>query len=226
MHNTLHAFYKEIQYLNSAKQDSLFGGIIDVKSNESNIKVPSFDDLLVLYEKHWINDWYIDKKQREDYYQKGLDILKTFYTIHDGKWTIPAALESWFKIMVGDYFVHGRIDRIDKKEDGTLEIIDYKTGKSKEKVVGEDKEQLLIYQIAAHALPEYRHIGDVSKLTFYYLNDNIETSFIGKDKELEKLQQKIIRTIDGIHRQDFEAKPGAFACKYCDYKDICNERMV
>lgn len=179
-----------------------------------------------MYDDSWITDWYQSKRQREDYYQKGKEILQLLYASHEGNWTVPLTLESWFKIKVGDYLLHGRIDRIDKMPDGTLEIIDYKTGQSKEKVVGEEKDQLLIYQIACSSLPEYSTMGKTGKLTFYYVNDNVRTSFIGDDEELVALKEKLVKTIDAIHSGDFTATPNAFVCKYCDFRDICEYRVI
>ncbi|MCB9798111.1 ATP-dependent helicase [Candidatus Nomurabacteria bacterium] len=225
MHNTLHAFYKQIQQLNSAQQASLFGPLVQ-SSSDGEVQVPGFRELLDMYEKNWISDWYKSPSQREGYYQKGKEILKTFYESQQGQWDIPVGLESWFKIQVGDHLLHGRIDRLDKLDDGSLEIIDYKTGKTKEKLAWDDKEQLLIYQIAAQTLPEFRNEGQVSKLTFYYLNDNVKTSFIGEEKDLEKLKTKLSGVLDAIGTRDFTPKPGPFTCGYCDYKEICEYREI
>ncbi|HYE59714.1 MAG TPA: ATP-dependent DNA helicase, partial [Candidatus Kapabacteria bacterium] len=202
MHATLQEFYERIQELNQASQGSLFGNPA-VTIIESNVKVPPLEELLDMYEKKWIPDWYENKRQREEYYEKGKEILKVFYASHEGNWTIPVSLESWFKIKVGEYIVHGRIDRIDKLADGTLEIIDYKTGQAKEKVTGEEKDQLLIYQIAVETLPEYKSIGKTSKLTFYYLNDNIRTSFIGEGDDIERLQERLKETMNSIQKGQF-----------------------
>ncbi|HBU06504.1 MAG TPA: hypothetical protein DEB09_00295 [Candidatus Magasanikbacteria bacterium] len=227
IHNTLQDFYNKIQELNSVKQASLFGLPVETKKSDTGeIIVPSEKELLEMYEKNWASDWYNSREQREKYYAKGKEILKIFYSSEDGKWTVPVSLEGWFKVKVGNYIVHGRIDRIDKVADGSLEIIDYKTGKSKETLTTEDKQQLLIYQIATQTLPEYRNIGPVGQLTFYYVNDNIKTSFIGEAKDLEKLQEKILKTITQIKSNDFTATPNKHVCQYCDFKEICEFRQL
>jgi DNA helicase-2/ATP-dependent DNA helicase PcrA len=223
IHNTLQEFYERVQQLNGLKQDSLFG-LPAEKSVQSNVKVPSLGDMLEIYNEKWINDWYQSKRQRDEYRKKGRELLQVFYAAQDGNWTVPVSLEGFFKIKVGDYTVHGRIDRIDQLADGTLEIIDYKTGKPKEKLSTSDKDQLLIYQIAAESLPQYKHVGETSKLTFYYVNENIQSSFIGKDKDLERIQAKIIKTIDGIQARNFEPKASKMMCGFCDFKDICEFR--
>ncbi|MBT3949306.1 ATP-dependent helicase [Candidatus Parcubacteria bacterium] len=228
IHNTLQAFYERVQELNNVKQASLFGMPTE-KPNETKsngVKVPKIEELFEMYEDKWIGDWYKSKKQRESYYKKGKDILKLFYASQEDNWTVPVSLEGFFKIKVGDYLINGRIDRIDIQEDGTLEIIDYKTGKGKEKLSTDDKQQLLIYQIAAQTLPEYRNIGEVGKLTFYYVNNDLKTSFVGKDKDMEKLQEKLLGVMKNIHDGKFTATPGKHVCKYCDFKEICEFRQL
>lgn len=229
MHGTLQKFYEKMQELNAKKQANLFD-LFDTPPEPteitSGVKVPSVEDLIKLYEENFITDWYKDKRQREDYFKKGKEILKTFYKSNEENWRVPVALESSFKIQVGDYILKGRIDRIDKLIDNTLEIIDYKTGQSKEKLTSDDKQQLLIYQIVTQTIPAYRNLGEVSKLTFYYLNDNRQTSFVGTDKELEKLRDKITNTLDSIKAGDFNATPSPPICANCDFRDICEYRVL
>ena len=226
IHNTLHKFYNKVIEMNSIKQESLFNTVKKTESKTGQIKVPTLEDLLSLYEESWIDDWYESTRQRELYYKKGKNILKIFYKSQENNWTIPVSLEGWFKIKVGDYFINGRIDRIDQLADGSLEIIDYKTGKAKENLVGDDKNQLLIYQIAAQSLPQYKNIGEVGKLSFYYLEDGTKLEFIGKEKDLENLKEKIIKTIEEIKNNNFKAKPNQFICKKCDFRDICEYRKI
>lgn len=203
IHLTLQKFYSRIQEYNSATQGSLFDGEGKKSGKSSNIQVPSLQELLALYQHSWIDDWYDSEEQQDEYKKKGEDMLKTFYQHHNGNWRIPAALESGFKVKLGEHIVTGKIDRVDLQEDGSLEIIDYKTGKPKDKIIGSDKDQLLLYQLAAQQLPAYTHIGPVGLLTYYYLENDTVQSFIGSEKDVEKLEQKLIATIDEIHNTDW-----------------------
>jgi len=236
MHNTLQEFYKRVQILNSARQNSLFSEAIETKKEtKKDILVPELKELLSIYEGKWIDEWYLSKQQREKYFSEGKKILTVFYNSQKDNWTLPLVLEGGFKIKISakgqsasggkDYIISGRIDRIDKLEDDTLHIIDYKTGKSKETAVGDEKEQLLLYQIAVTKLPQYAQIGLPGKLTLFYLKDNLQTNFIGKDSEIEKLQNKIVITLDKIYSKKFSATPEKHVCKNCHFKDICEFKI-
>jgi DNA helicase-2/ATP-dependent DNA helicase PcrA len=227
MHATLQKFYQRIQEMNSVKQVGLFDKIlISETKNISTVKSPSFEELIKIYEESWIDDWYNDKIQKQAYFDKGKKILKELYVSQNDQWNIPVSLEGWFKIKLGDYFLHGRIDRIDQLTDGSLEIIDYKTGTSKQKVVGEEKDQLLIYQIATTQLPQFSLMGKTSKLTFFYLNDNSKVSFLGSSEEIEGLKTKLLENILEIKKGNFSATPNPFTCSFCQFKDICEYRTL
>lgn len=223
LHNTLQKFYEKIQELNSVKQESLFGLPLKQKTESKGVKAPTLEELLKLYEESWVEEWYESAEQKNGYYKKGQETLRAFYKKHENSWTIPVALENGFKIKIGDYLLAGRIDRVDQLDNGELEIIDYKTGQGKEKLTTDDKDQLMLYQIVASELPEFYHIGKVQKLTYYYLDANLtETSFLGKDTEIEKFKEKIINAISEIKAGNFECNCNEHDCKYCPFKEICN----
>lgn len=223
LHNTLHQFYVQVQEMNQAQQESLFDLPSQTKVS-GEVKVPSLQTLLELYEANWQPDGYKNKQEKANHFAKGKEELTTFYEQHQGQWTVPTALEKGFKIKVGEYLLTGRIDRVDSLSDSSLHIIDYKTGKPKEKLTGEDKEQLLLYQMVAEKLPEYRNLGPVGKLSFYYLTNNQVVDFVAEPEDLVDLQTKIITLIDRIQTRDFTATPEKIKCEYCPFRSICEFR--
>ena len=181
-----------------------------------------FKKLEKLYEKNWIDEWYENKKQKDEYYNNGKRIIKDFYSQfiknkpEISKINGSPALEMPFNLKIGGYTLYGVIDRIDKMADGVM-IIDYKTGQSKDKLDFEAKEQLLIYQIAAQ---EVLHLKP-RQLAYYYLDDGKLASFLGSDRDLENQKAKIIDEIEKIKNSEFAPTPG-WQCQYCDFKDICD----
>ncbi len=222
MHNTFYSFLKVVSESNKNNQGDLFG--FQEKKAKTTKKDNSFklEDLLEIYEKNWIGEWYENKSQKEEYFKLGKKIVKNFYQefiknppkilkINDS-----FALEMPFNLKIGKNTLYGVIDRIDEKEEGVA-IIDYKTGNSKEKLMPEDKEQLLIYQIAAEEIFKVKP----KELIYDYLNDGKKVSFLGSDKEKEHLKEKINLEIEDIKKSNFDPTPG-WQCKFCDFKNICD----
>ena len=228
MHATLYNFLKNVNEISGVKQESLFGpsrkaGGISSEPPTNGKKADDDKNMLEeLYEKNWIDEWYESKKQKEDYYKLGKTIIKDFY--EDFKKDPPKilkvnnklALELPFNLKIGGYNLFGMIDRIEELGDG-VKIIDYKTGKPKEKLEADDKSQLLIYQIAAEDV-----LGIKPKqLAYYYLENNSQAAFLGTEKEKQDRKEKIIAEIEAIKNSKFEPTPG-WQCEYCDFSDICD----
>ena len=95
---------------------------------------PSLELLKDMYEKCWIGTGYENKAHENTRKLKGLEMMEIFYDNEKlGGFKIPAFMERNFRLKIGKIAFTGRIDRIDRLDDGTYEVIDYKTGTSKRK---------------------------------------------------------------------------------------------
>lgn len=210
LHNVLYEFLEPLLSSKQAFQDSLF------EKKEADFDL-SAERIREIYERRWQNDGYADKDQREEFYQKGLNIIKMFLD----NWNIQAVpevlfLEKNFSFKMGSDIIKGAIDRIDRLPDQTLEVIDYKTGNPKEKLAYEDKRQLILYKIFL----EEAYGQKVSLLSYYYLENGQKISFSATEKEVEKLRLEILEGIAEIKRAHFPATPSQL-CDYCDFRSIC-----
>ncbi len=189
--------------------------------NKSLKELVSMDDIFDIYKSSWIDDWYDDNDQKNEYDKKGKGMLEDFYLKHKDKVIEPIYIEKDFKFKIAgnnEYSFKGTIDRVDRYEDG-LKIVDYKTGRPKEKLTLKEKKQLLIYQLAAEQIFD----KPIRKLSFYYLDDNTEVEFLGTEKELEKVEKQVVETIEKIKNNDFVAKSNML-CRYCDFSSICDKK--
>lgn len=223
IHATMQELFRRIQERSGVQQASLFGA--DATSTTQARLPLTLDELYHVYDLKWEDDWFKNYKEQEDYKERGRQALKRIYGELEAHTPTPLHLELPFNYKIKDsqgaeYTIRGAIDRVDSI-DGGLEIIDYKTGKGKteEDFSSEDKEQLLIYQLAAEQLFDQ----PVKKLTFYYIETGNVISFLGEIKDLEKMRNKIIDTIEHIKRGEFSPTPGR-VCKFCDFYNICEFR--
>jgi len=203
IHNTLYDFFK-----------------LKAKSSSAKASEGSFVNLLKIYERNWVDEWYDSKQNKEKYKKLGKEVLERFYKEYKKdkpvilKTKEGPALELPFNLKIGGNTIIGKIDRIDDLGSGQVQIIDYKTGTSKDKP---EKEQLLIYQMAASEV-----LGLKPKLlSYYYLEDGKVVSFLGSENDIANQKAKILEEIEKIKNSEFEPTPG-WQCQYCDFKDICD----
>ncbi|KPJ85389.1 hypothetical protein AMJ57_03195, partial [Parcubacteria bacterium SG8_24] len=213
IHGVLERFMREWVTRSSVCQADLFGS-----AGEAGGGVPvSKEELFEMYEAGWQDDWFPDKRLKEEYRAKGRSILSSFHdrVVRNG----PANLyvEKDFRLKLGDFWIRGKIDRIDRLDDG-VEIIDYKTGAAKGdgKLRSDDKKQLLLYQIAVESLFDLKP----RRLTYHYLENGVDASFLGTDREKEALKQELLDRMERVRQGDFSPRPGRH-CGFCDFRSIC-----
>ena len=223
LHNTLYNFLLPVLSERKKIQGDLFGaGEKGRETAELTMK-----RLLALYEEFWQADGYQDKPTREEYFEKGKKALKDFWA--DYSLNPPAEilfLEKKFSFKVGEDVIKGTIDRVDQLADGSLEIVDYKTGKNKAaakkgRLDFADKRQLILYQLF---LEEYLGVK-VSALSFYYLESGEKISFTATEKEIDKLKLEMTTEIAAIKKRQFAPTP-SMMCQFCDFNQICEFREV
>jgi len=221
MHNTLYNFFLPVLSERQAIQADLFGGASGAPAGKKSEELMSAKRLMALYEEFWQADGYPDKTTREEYYEKGKKSLKDFWNDYSGQ--SPAEilfLEKKFSFKMGEDLIKGTIDRVDKLSDGSLEIVDYKTGKNKT-LDFDAKRQLILYQLF---LEEYAKLK-VSLLSFYYLESGEKVSFTAKPAEIDKLRATVSQEIAAIKKRQFAPQPGMM-CQFCDFNQICEFREV
>jgi DNA helicase-2/ATP-dependent DNA helicase PcrA len=218
IHDTLREYLLPLIEGNNQLQANLFGN----KSADDQTKGLTAKRLLEIYEAHWLVDGWNSKEEREKYYKKGREILNTFaQNLNDNPLPEIMFLEKDFSFKINEFVLKGKIDRVDKLSDGTLEIIDYKTGNPKDKLDWEDKRQLILYQLF---LEEFLKVK-VNQLSYYYLDNGQKVSFVAKDKDQEKMRQEVIDEINEIKKMNFTPKPSEL-CKFCDFNGICEFRKI
>ncbi|MFW0837894.1 MAG: ATP-dependent helicase [Candidatus Komeilibacteria bacterium] len=219
MHSALQHWFEFVQQRSRSVQTDLFTNQDDKNQVKTDKPLATVDELVQLLEDNWLDDWFTDAQQQQKYLRQGKESLRVFYDSIKDNIPVPLALEKGFLLKIDGHTVKGVIDRIDEQPDGSIRIIDYKTGKSKtsEKLNADDKRQLLLYQLAGQEVLG-RKVGE---LTFYYLDNNQPASFLGTDKELDKLRLWVTKTIESIINMDWSRLP-EHHCQWCDPRDSNN----
>lgn len=138
----------------------------------------------------------------------------------------------------GEFVITARADRLDVKKDGTINVIDYKTGrtKSKNEVMGGYAPQLPLEGLIAAKGGFYKQVGeqkeyikaaDVSNLTYYKLGEKLETydtkEYDDKINLIEKTEDNLEALINAFDNetQTYMARPNPkHLPQYSDYEHL------
>ncbi|MFQ5797944.1 MAG: ATP-dependent helicase [Bacteroidota bacterium] len=174
------------------------------------------DTLRHLYEQRWREGGFVDTLQQVEYKKRGYSELQEFYDRNKEILKEPLALEEEFRISIGGHKVTGRIDRIDKLDEESVEVIDYKTGKPRGQDHADQSMQLSIYAIAVRE----RFQKEPKHLSFYYLTNNEKVTSARTEKELESAKDSMLEVAEEILGRNFQPNKG-FHCDWCEFKPIC-----
>ena len=181
---------------------------------------PTKQDLLRLLDDHWSRIGYGDKKYEEKMKRHGRELLIGFYAKGYDPKVVPTSLEETFKLKITPTLtLGGKIDRIDTLKDGTIEIIDYKTGQAPKTRDPKKDLQLTVYAMAGGLASP---VGGSEKVivSFYFFEDQTKISATRAKEQLSQARKDIANIADEISRSDFRATPGKY-CDFCEFRLIC-----
>lgn len=175
------------------------------------------DQLLELFDAAWRRAGFGDSDDELQFRERGIEALERYWENVRDQEGEPVAFERSFSFTLGPHVIRGRVDRVDRRPDGTYEVIDYKTGRSKTPEELASDIQLSIYQMGAREAWGL----ETSAHSYYYVMTAEKVPVAHSDEELDRVRATVEQIGAGIHRQDFQPTPSHEICSFCDYRIIC-----
>lgn len=195
-------------------------------------RTPRWEEIRDLYEDYWEknhNDGILIVRKEftaQDYRNVGRRCLQDYFVKHypfrDSR---ILGLEERITVDLdgsGQYRLQGFIDRLAERDDGTIEIHDYKTSRrlpSQERV--DSERQLALYQLGIEK--RWDKVRSV-RLIWHYLCFRRAMTSVRTRESLETLKTDTMRVIDDVEhamvKEEFPARESAL-CDWCDYQPIC-----
>ncbi|MFL6157181.1 MAG: RecB family exonuclease [Marmoricola sp.] len=152
------------------------------------------------------------------------EVLPRYFDLEDPRRLEPAEREVYVETLLDSkLLLRGVVDRIDIAADGSIRVVDYKTGRSP----GESFEAKALFQMRFYALVLWRSRGVVPKvLRLVYLGNTEMISYSPDEQDLLATQRQVEALWAAIRtaRESGEWLPQKnFGCTWCSYKAFCPE---
>ncbi|MCA1595323.1 MAG: PD-(D/E)XK nuclease family protein [Chloroflexi bacterium] len=177
-------------------------------------------DLLKGLETSWVDAGYKNREEQAARFDLGQQLLSAYYEVEARRESETLFMEKMLSVPQEGFVLTGRIDRIDRRPDGVLEVVDYKSG-SYLPALSELEEDLAIavYQLlVSKAMDSEPVVG-----TIYNLRANESVSLSRDGQALQEVQSRVGNLFQIISTDsEYLPRPGS-QCRYCDFARYCPE---
>lgn len=154
-------------------------------------------------------------------------IIVNYFAMEDPRTVTSEGVELRIGVDVNGAPLYGILDRLDRAEDGSLTIVDYKTGK----LPNRNYDSQTFANTELYAAPCEAHLGERPqriRLMYVAHAHAIERSVSdlvtrARAESAAKAWQRITRYYDD---GEFPATPSSNACRFCAFKDLCRANGV
>ncbi|MFC1481477.1 ATP-dependent helicase [Candidatus Neomarinimicrobiota bacterium] len=185
--------------------------------------------LLDILSSKWDPTEFSFSQQADEYYAEAEKVLKQYETYLAAQQYPPStlAVEHKFRFQLGAAIITGRIDHIYASVDGGINLIDYKTSKTKLSQRDAEKQlQLALYAIYCEQARDVTLQGiqlgrPPEAVTFFFVRDPDPEVRIQYSAEALMLHRGHIEEItSSIRQRIFDATTNERTCMNCDFKDL------
>jgi RecB family exonuclease len=227
----------KFQYIDKIRtpksKDALFGTLLHSALkilHEPGLIVPTEEDILKFISDKWDASIYSSEQESTLNFAQAIKIMKDYYAKNYPSQFTVLALETMFEVplQIGaeKHLLTGKIDRVDKNENGLLEVIDYKTSKKMPSQEAVDKDlQLAVYHLGvANRWPTLTGEDRPLKTSLYFLKHGEKLSSTRTSENLAATRESITKDFELIDKafkgSKFSPTPNAL-CDWCEFQRNC-----
>lgn len=186
--------------------------------------VTNFKEVEAAYEESWIDAGFSSAEEMAEAFGEGREILERYVQEHFQRASEAKTLfvEKQFRLDLGDFALIGRIDRVDEHPDGTLEVLDYKSGRPDVNVADvADDLAMSTYQL----LLRRQFPGRPVFATVIALRTGRSASARLSDEQIAEFEVELLDLCRQILNANWDERPVVRKpiCDKCDFRPLCGK---
>lgn len=209
----------KLKYVKGIKEGLIAASSLGVsihRTLEAYHSTKSFNGILKYYNKYFISGGYQSAAEQMEYYLRGKKMLEAYALQDENRKSEVFSNEQEFIFDYKEWTIRGKIDRIDKLDQNTWEVIDYKTDlEPPVDFKAQESLQLAIYSVGAR---RYWNMKE-GRASIYFVSNNTKVSADFKDFDEETILEIFVTTGEQILKEEFE--PNLEHCKNCLLNKRC-----
>ena len=192
--------------------------------DEGDKGVTTVHQAVAVLEENWIEAGYASQDDMMQAMAEGKEIVENYIENFKAQPVTAKTLyiEKLLRVDLGPFVLIGRIDRVDEHDDGSLEIVDYKSGR--QDVSAEDVSGDLAMNCYGLLLSS-KHPGVAVSASIVALRSGEKATVVFDKDELEHFRQDLVVLGEEVLERDYDSlvPVGKPLCKECDFLPLCRK---
>lgn len=168
-----------------------------------------------------VTDLGLDEETEAAFLRDASLLLGRYFELEDPNSVTAVGLELDLRVEVDGLVLRGIIDRLDRLPDGSLAVVDYKTGRAPR--AEQSRSRLSSVQLYAFLCEQVLGLRP-NVVRLMYLRDRVVVSADATDQSLRGVHQRARAVWAAIERacerDDFRPNP-SLLCKWCSFQEFC-----
>jgi DNA helicase-2/ATP-dependent DNA helicase PcrA len=175
------------------------------------------DELMSMLDNGWRRGGFGDSNDELQFHDRAVSAMENYWNSERESDSQPVWLERQFEFRIGPHYLRGRVDRVDRRPDGSFEVIDYKTGQRVETGRHGGDIQLALYRLGAAEAWN----TEIAAGSYYYVLEGEKVEVEAAPDDRERVERTALEVGEGVLGQDFEPRPSPAVCGWCDFRLVC-----
>lgn len=193
--------------------------------DSSDAGVQTVHQAVAAVEESWVDAGYASAQEMQEALGEGKALIEAYVSrqVLEPSEATTILIEKQFRKDLGQFALIGRVDRVDEYPDGTLEIIDYKSGRAS--VETEDVQGDLAMSCYQLLLRE-KFPGRPVCASILAIRSNQKATYAMSDDEAEEFERDLVFLGQEILDRDYEGLVPTYKpdlCPECDFVALCRQ---